>query len=54
MRSYVTEQAERETGKVSEGQLTTIAEMALNDGAIIFNPKEADHGDLMAVLKAAW
>lgn len=44
----------RETGKVSEGQLITIAEMALNDGAIIFNPKEADQEDLMAVLKAAW
>ncbi len=44
----------RETGKVNEGQLAMIAGMALNDGAIIFNPKEADQEDLMAVLKAAW
>lgn len=44
----------QETGKVEAHQLSTIAEMAINDGAIIFNPKEADHEELMAVLKAAW
>lgn len=43
-----------ETGKVTEEQLPAIAEMALNDGPIIFNPKEADLEDLLHVLRAAW
>lgn len=44
----------KETGKVEESQLTQIADLAINDGSIIFNPKEADRKDLLAVLKAAW
>jgi alcohol dehydrogenase len=43
-----------ETGKVQEGQLEQIADMAINDGSIIFNPKEADRDELLGVLKLAW
>lgn len=43
-----------ETGKVTEEEIPAIAEMALNDGPIIFNPKEADLEDLIHVLRAAW
>ncbi|MDR3453888.1 MAG: iron-containing alcohol dehydrogenase [Rhodoferax sp.] len=44
----------QETGKVTESQLTTIANLALDDGSILFNPVEADHDDLMRVLRSAW
>lgn len=44
----------RETGKVSEAQLDDVAEKALNDGSIIFNPKEASLKDLRAILQKAW
>ena len=44
----------KETGKVSESQLQQIADMAINDGSIIFNPKEADRAELLGVLKLAW
>jgi alcohol dehydrogenase len=44
----------QETGKVALEQLETIADMAINDGSIIFNPKESDHADLLAVLHRAW
>ena len=44
----------RETGKVSEAQLDEVAEKALNDGSIIYNPKEANLNDLKAILKQAW
>jgi len=43
-----------ETGKVSLEQLEAIADMAINDGSIIFNPKESDRGELLAVLRRAW
>lgn len=43
-----------ETGKVTEEEIPALAEMALNDGSIIFNPKEADLEDLIHVLRAAW
>jgi alcohol dehydrogenase len=43
-----------ETGKVSEAQLDEIAEKALNDGSIIYNPKEATLEDLKSILKKAW
>ena len=35
-------------------QLTEIAETALNDGALIFNPEESDYEDIMSILKAAF
>lgn len=44
----------RETSKVLEKQLDEIAEKALNDGSIIFNPKEATLEDLKNILKSAW
>ena len=43
-----------ETGKVSEAQLNEVAEKALNDGSIIYNPKEATLEDLKTILKKAW
>lgn len=44
----------RETGKVTESQLDDVAEKALNDGSIIFNPKEATLADLKSILEKAW
>jgi alcohol dehydrogenase len=44
----------QETGKVRRDQLDEIADRALNDGSIIFNPKEADLGQLKAILEKAW
>lgn len=43
-----------ETGKVSEAQMDEVAEKALNDGSIIYNPKEATLEDLKTILKKAW
>ena len=44
----------RETNKVSEAQFDEIAEKALNDGSIIYNPKEANLKDLKQILEKAW
>ena len=44
----------RETGKVTEAQFEEIAEKALNDGSIIYNPKEATLQDLKSILEKAW
>lgn len=44
----------KETGKVQEDQLEQIANLAINDGSIIFNPKESDRAELLAILKRAW
>lgn len=44
----------RETGKVTEAQLDEVAEKALNDGSIIFNPKEASLKDIREILQKAW
>ena len=43
-----------ETGKVTEGQLRQVAELTVNDGSIIYNPKEANVEDALAILKRAW
>ncbi|AUX88871.1 MULTISPECIES: iron-containing alcohol dehydrogenase [Acinetobacter] len=43
-----------ETGKISEAQLDEVTEKALNDGSIIYNPKEASLEDLKSILKKAW
>jgi alcohol dehydrogenase len=43
-----------ETGKVTKDQISRIAEMALDDGSIIFNPVEVDLEDAVAVLEKAW
>lgn len=44
----------KETGKVTESQLGNIAELALDDGSIMFNPKEVSLDDAKAVLRRAW
>nr|WP_174505393.1 iron-containing alcohol dehydrogenase [Acinetobacter sp. Marseille-Q1620] len=43
-----------ETGKVTKEQLDEVAEKALNDGSIIYNPKEATLKDLKSILEKAW
>ncbi|WP_445116341.1 iron-containing alcohol dehydrogenase [Acinetobacter sp. WZC-1] len=43
-----------ETAKVSRQQLDEVAEKALNDGSIIYNPKEATLNDLKTILEKAW
>jgi len=43
-----------ETGKVSRDQLDKIAEMTIDDGSIMFNPKEVELEDARAVLETAW
>jgi len=43
-----------ETGAVQRDQLQKIAEMALDDGSVIFNPVEVDLEDALAVLARAW
>ena len=43
-----------ETGKVSKEQLDDVAEKALNDGSMIYNPKEASLTDLRNILEKAW
>ena len=43
-----------ETERVSEGDFVAIADKALDDGSIIFNPVEASRQDIMALLKAAY
>lgn len=44
----------RETRKVSQDQFDEIANKALNDGAIIYNPKQATLKDLKDILEKAW
>lgn len=44
----------QETGKVSKDQFDAIASRALDDGSIIFNPKEASKQDLIKILEKAW
>lgn len=44
----------RETGKVTEAQLDEVAEKALNDGSIIYNPKEASLKIYERSYKKAW
>lgn len=43
-----------ETGKITRDQLPKLAQMALDDGSIIFNPVEVDLDDALAVLNRAW
>jgi alcohol dehydrogenase len=43
-----------ETGKVEQSQLPRIAEMSLDDGAIMFNPVEVSREEALAVLQKSW
>jgi len=44
----------QETGKVRRNQLPEIADMALDDGSIMFNRAEADFDEVLKVLNLAW
>jgi alcohol dehydrogenase len=44
----------RDTGRVQEGDLEKVAKAAVNDGAIIVNPKAAAVADIVEILKKAW
>lgn len=44
----------QETGKVSREQLALVADLTLDDGAIIINPKETSRAEVMAILEKAW
>lgn len=44
----------KETGKIREDQLDSIAELALDDGSIMFNPREVTLEDAKTVLRRAW
>lgn len=44
----------KETGKVLDSQLDLIAQTALDDGSIMFNPKEVSLEDARSVLRRAW
>lgn len=43
-----------ETGKVQQTQLEQIADLTIDDGSIIFNPKETDRAEALAILRRAW
>ncbi len=40
--------------KVPEERLPAIAQTALGDGSIVYNPEDMDEADALAVLRAAW
>lgn len=44
----------RETGKVQKSQFEEIAQKALDDGSIIYNPKETTLDDLHFILEKVW
>lgn len=44
----------QEAGKVTREQLVEVAKKALDDGSIIYNPKEANLNDLLGILEKAW
>lgn len=44
----------QETGKVTKDMFDAIVDRALNDGSVLFNPKEVTKKDLLAVLEKAW
>lgn len=44
----------KETGKVTQADFDAIADKALDDGSIIYNPKESSKQDLLAILQLAW
>jgi alcohol dehydrogenase len=59
MRDQIYEQTKlprtlQETGKITREQLVEVAKKALDDGSIIFNPKEANIKDLLGILEKAW
>jgi alcohol dehydrogenase len=43
-----------ESGKVDKSQFSKIADLAVDDGALMFNPVEADRSDIIGILEKAW
>ena len=43
-----------ESGKVEESQFAKIADLSVDDGALMFNPVEADRSDILSILERAW
>jgi alcohol dehydrogenase len=43
-----------ESGKVDKSQFEKIADLAVDDGALMFNPVEADRSDILRLLESAW
>ena len=44
----------QETGKVNRSDFDAVAKKALNDGAIVVNPAQADYPDIIAILEEVW
>lgn len=44
----------RETGQVTKEQFEEIAKKTLNDGSILYNPKEANLDDVYTILEKVW
>jgi alcohol dehydrogenase len=43
-----------ESGKVHKSQFAKIADLSVDDGALMFNPVEADRSDVLSILERAW
>jgi alcohol dehydrogenase len=43
-----------ESGKVETSQFAKIADLSVDDGALMFNPVEADRSDVLSILERAW
>ena len=43
-----------ESGKVEKSQLARIADLSVDDGALMFNPVDADRSDVLKILEDAW
>ena len=43
-----------QTGRVKKEDFEAVARTALNDGAIIVNPAEADFDEIVGILKEVW
>lgn len=44
----------QDTGKVNRSDFDAVAKKALNDGAIVVNPAQADYSDIIAILEEVW
>ena len=44
----------QDTGKVSRADFDAVAQKAMNDGAIVVNPAQADYSDIIAILEEVW
>ena len=43
-----------ESGKVDRSQLEKIADLSVDDGALMFNRVDADRSDVLIILEKAW